>query len=89
MLYYIGFEGPEELGGGGPGGTIGVFVSSLMKFRLIKIGNITKKLNQSELYNLGDRFYTSRLFCNPTLKYVYKCKLRQDQMRSFLRKVCA
>ena len=51
MLYYIGFEGPEELGGGGPGGTIGVFVPSLMEFRLIKIENITKKLYQSESYN--------------------------------------
>ena len=51
MLYYIGFEGPEELGGGGPGGTIRVFVQSLMEFRLMKIENITKKLNQSELCN--------------------------------------
>ena len=54
MLYYIGFEGPEELGGGrGARGHEWDFrpILNLMECRLMKIEKITKKLNQSEEYN--------------------------------------
>ena len=54
MLYYIGFEGSEELGGGrGARGHDWGFrpILNLMECRLMKIEKITKKLNQSEEYN--------------------------------------